>query len=300
MIERYLTLFGKSETIKFLDFNETPPPKWIRVNTLKINPKDLKSRLRKKGFSLKESEWLPYAFKVQKEPLSIGSTHEYLQGYYYIQDIASMLPAHFLNPNSKDLVVDMAAAPGGKATHLAQIMKNLGSLVLIDRNKKRIPALKINIRRMGVHNSIILNMDSKNIQKLGIYADMILLDAPCTGEGLIRQDPSRKKSKKLADILNMSKIQKNLLGSGLDTLKKNGLLLYSTCSIAPEENEFIINDVLKKRKSIKIIPLEENLGISGFTRVYGNDLNEDLKHSQRFYPHKHDTIGFFICLLKKI
>ncbi|MFO7797282.1 MAG: NOL1/NOP2/sun family putative RNA methylase [Promethearchaeati archaeon] len=300
MIERYLKLFDKSETIKFLDSNETSPSTWIRVNTLKINPNNLKSRLTKKGFSLKKSEWLPYAFKVQKEPLSIGSTHEYLQGYYYIQDLASILPPYFLNPKPTDLVIDMAAAPGGKATHLAQIMKNRGSMVLIDWNKKRIPSLESNIRRMGVHNSIILYMDSKNLKKLSIRPDKILLDAPCTGEGLIRQDPKRKKSKQLEDLLKMSQIQKSLLLSGLDTLKSNGLLLYSTCSIAPEENEIVVNEVLKKRKNIRIIKMKKNLGISGFNSVYGNDLNEDLKHTQRFYPHTHDTIGFFICLFKKI
>jgi len=300
MIERYLKIFGKTETLEFLEANETPPSKWIRVNTLKISPEELNSRLTEKGILLEKSEWLPYAFKIIKDPLNIGSLHEYLQGYYYIQDIASMLPAYFLNPQPRDLVIDMAAAPGGKSTHLAQLMNNKGSLLLIERNKKRIPALEFNLRRLGVNNSIVLNFDSNNLEILDLKADKILLDSPCTGEGLIRQDPTRKKSKKYQDILKMSSVQENLLLEGLNCLKKNGLLLYSTCSIAPEENEMVINSVLRKRNDINIIKLKEKFGCHGFINIYGDSLNNELHFAQRFYPHKHDSIGFFTCLFKKL
>lgn len=299
MIERYLKIFGKTETLEFLEANETPPSKWIRVNTLRISPKELKSRLTDKGIFLEKSEWLPYAFKIIKEPLNIGSLHEYLQGYYYIQDIASMLPGYFLNPQPSDLVIDMTAAPGGKSTHLAQLMNNKGSLLLIERNKKRIPALEINLRRTGISNSIVLNFDSKILPQLEISAEKILLDAPCTGEGLIQHDPSRKQSKKYRDIVRMSQIQEKLLLAGFDSLKREGLLLYSTCSIALEENEFVINNVLKKRGDVKIIKLNQKLGNEGYTDFNDRDLHPDLKFSQRFYPHIHDSIGFFICLLQK-
>lgn len=297
MIKRYVDLFGKTETLKLLEANEKSPPKWIRTNTLKITPEELRSRLGAKGFVLEKSEWIPYAFKVIKEPLNIGSLHEYLQGYYYIQDLASMLPPHFLNPKPADLVIDMAASPGGKSTHLAQLMKNRGSLILVERNKKRIPALEINIRRIGVSNSIIINFDSRNLTKLQVKADKILLDAPCTGEGLIRQDSSRKKSKTFEDITKMTKIQEQLLLAGLDCLKSGGQLLYSTCSIAPEENELIINKILNEKKNVEIKQLEQTLGNKGFTTINNEKLSRKLKFSQRFYPHIHNTIGFYVCLL---
>ena len=120
-----------------------------------------------------------------------------------------MLPVHILNPKPNDIVVDMCAAPGGKATHLAQIMNNEGILVLIERNRNRIPALEINLRRLGVSNSIIINEDAVNLSKMNLKADKILLDAPCTGEGLIRQDSSRKRSKTMKDINILSSIQEN-------------------------------------------------------------------------------------------
>jgi NOL1/NOP2/sun family putative RNA methylase len=299
MIERYLQFLGIDDTIKLLKANDKPLTPSIRVNTLKITVSDLKKQLDQKDFKLKPIEWIPYAFEVIKETHNLGSTHEFLQGYYYLQNIASMLPALILDPKPNDVVIDMCAAPGSKATHLAQLMNNEGTLILIDRNRKRIPALEMNIRRMGIKNSIIINMDSKDLSKLNIKVTKILLDAPCTGEGLIRQDPSRKKSRKLKDIEKMAVVQKRLLKAGLNTLESNGELLYSTCSIAPEENELVVHEVLKEEKDFRISNISSTFGVSGLTKVYGKYLNEDLEYSQRLYPHIHDTIGFYLCLIKR-
>ncbi len=299
MIERYIKFLGIDDTIKLLKANEKPLNPSIRVNTLKISGAELKKRLEQKGFELEPIDWVPYAFKIIKETYNLGSTHEFLQGYYYLQNIASMLPSIILDPNPNDIVIDMCAAPGSKATHLAQLMKNQGTLILIDRNRNRIPALETNLRRMGIINSIVLNMDAKDISKLNIKADKILLDAPCTGEGLIRQDPTRKRSKRLRDIEKMSKIQKLLLRVGLKVLKPGGKLLYSTCSIAPEENEIVLNDILQDESDFSIIKINNQYGINGLTRFFENALLEEIKLSQRLYPHLHDTIGFFLCLIKR-
>jgi len=298
MIKRYIQFLGVDGTIELLKANEKPLIPSIRVNTLKITASDLEKRLTKKGFELKQIKWIPYAFKVIQESYNLGSTHEFLQGYYYLQNIASMLSAIILDPKSNDVVIDMCAAPGSKATHMAQLMTNKGTLILIDRNRKRIPALEMNIRRMGIINSIIINMDAINLSKLNIKATKILLDAPCTGEGLIRQDPNRKRSRKMKDIENMASIQKKLLKAGLNALEPNGELLYSTCSIAPEENELVVHEVLEGNNKFRISQIPNTFGVSGLTEVYGKNLREDLKNSQRLYPHIHDTIGFYLCLLK--
>jgi len=299
MIERYIQFLGLDGTIELLKANEKPLNPSIRVNTIKINAADLKKRLNQKGFQLEPIEWIPYAFKVIKESHNLGSTHEFLQGYYYLQKIASMLPAVILDPKPSDIIIDMCAAPGSKATHLAQLMKNEGTLILIDRNRKRIPALEMNIRRMGIINSIVINMDAIYLSKLNIKATKILLDAPCTGEGLIRQDTKRKKSRKMRDIEKMASIQKKLLKAGLNALEPNGDLLYSTCSIAPEENELVIHEVLEEDSNFRISKISNTFGVSGLTEVYGRNLREDLRYSQRLYPHLHDTIGFYLCLLKR-
>ena len=300
MIERYLQFLGIDDTIKLLKANEKPLTPSIRVNSLKIKTKELQIRLNQKGFELKPIKWVSYAFKILKETYNIGSLHEYLQGYFYLQKVASMLPPIILDPKLNDVVIDMCAAPGGKATHLSQLMNNTGTLILIDRNKNRIPALEINLRRMGVINSIVLNLDAVNLSNLNVKADKILLDAPCTGEGLIRQDPSRKKSRSIRDIERIASIQKQLLKSGLLSLKSGGKLLYCTCSIAPEENELVVNEILKKMENYSIIEIFKDFGVPGLNNVFGIDLIEDLKLSQRLYPHIHDTIGFYFCLIKKL
>ncbi len=300
MIERYLKFLGLDETIELLKANERPLIPSIRVNTLKIKVDELRDRLENKGFKLEPIEWVPCGFKIVKERYNLGSLHEFLQGYYYLQNIASMLPAIILDPKPDELVIDMCAAPGGKSTQLAQIMKNEGTLILIDKNRNRIPALEVNLRRLGISNSIVMNFDASQLEELNIKADKILLDAPCTGEGLIRSDTSRKTSKGLKDINKMASIQKKLLSAGLKGLKSGGQLLYSTCSIAPEENELVVNNVLNSFSNLSIIKITRQYGNVGITSVFGRTLRNDLKYSQRLYPHIHDTIGFFFCLIKRL
>jgi len=300
MVERYIQFLGLDETVKMLKANEQPLTSSIRVNTLKISTPELTIRLVQKGFELEPIEWIPYGFKIIKEAYNLGSTHEFLQGYYYLQNVASMLSAIILDPKPNDAIIDMCAAPGSKATHLAQLMGNKGTLILMDINKNRIPALETNLRRMGIMNSIVINLDAINLSKLNVKADKILLDAPCTGEGLIRQDPSRKKSKRMKDIEKMASTQKKLLKAGLNALKSGGKLLYCTCSIAPEENELVVNDVLNEMNNFAIIEISKEYGVKGLTEVFGISLKEDLKFSQRLYPHIHDTIGFYFCLIKKL
>jgi NOL1/NOP2/sun family putative RNA methylase len=299
MINRYLQFLGLDGTISLLKANEKPLLPTIRVNTLKITKEELLERLIRKGFVCEPIENIPYALKILLSPSSIGSQHEYLQGYYYVQNIASMLPAIMLDPNPNDLIIDMCAAPGSKSTQLAQLMQNEGNLILIERNKNRIPALKVNINRMGIINSVILNFDAKNLKTLKIEAYKVLLDAPCTGEGLIREDPSRKKSRRFNQIKKMAKIQSNLLKAGLETLTIGGELLYSTCSIAPEENEIVINSTLEHLPNFSIVKMPFTFGIEGLIKFNGTALREDLVNAQRLYPHIHDTIGFFMCKIKR-
>jgi NOL1/NOP2/sun family putative RNA methylase len=299
MVERYIQFLGLDQTKQLLNANEKPLTPSIRVNTLKTLALKLKERLEEKGFELEQIEWVPYGFNIIKESHNLGSLHEFLQGYYYLQNIASMLSAIILDPKPNEIVIDMCAAPGSKSTHLAQLMENKGTLILIEKNLNRIPALEVNLRRMGIINSIVFNMDAINLSNMNVKGDKILLDAPCTGEGLIRQDPSRKKSKRMKDIEKMASIQKRLLTTGLKALNSGGKLLYCTCSVAPEENELVVDEVLKKSDNYRIIEISKNYGVKGLTNVFGVNLLEDLMFSQRLYPHLHNTIGFYFCLIKK-
>ncbi len=261
---------------------------FIRVNTIKINPNDLKERLEKKNIVL-ENTYLDYVFKVLKSPFSIGATNEYLFGYYYLQSISSTIPPIVLNPSEKDLTLDMCSAPGGKTTHISQLMNNRGTVVSNEINRKRIRSLKSNIYRLGIVNTIILNTDALRLKNLNIHFDKILLDAPCTGNNI--KDKNRVVNKR--DIRFCSIRQKNLLNVGLDILKPNGELVYSTCSQEEEENEKVISYILENRDDIELVDLREYL-----EKIKGVNISEGgIKGTLRINPPDEP---FFIGKFRKL
>lgn len=301
MIKRYSQMFSDfNELIDFLNSNEKIPTRAIRVNTLKISPSMLIKRLRDRGFKIRQSKVMPEALLVDYAPHALSSTPEYLLGYYFIQELASMIPPYILSPKEDEYVLDMCAAPGGKTTHLAQIMKNKGIIFAVDISNKRIEAMKSNLKRLGVTNTIVLQFNAKNISLLGIKYDKILLDAPCTGEGLIPIDKRRKWSRSEYDIHFMSQIQYTLITAGIRVLKKGGILVYSTCSTAPEENEFVISKLLEENNNIFIEDISIPIGRPGYTCIFSKKLNQSLKKCRRFFPHTDGTIGFFVCKLRKL
>ena len=300
MIERYLKLFGKDQIRKFLEGNNRKLIPSIKVNTLKITKEALKEKLVKKGFELISISLVPDAFYVKKAPFSIGATTEYLLGYYYIQGVAPMLPSLLLNTTSEDIVVDMCAAPGGKTINLAQTMNDGGVILALDLNRQRMKSLRSNISRCGVRNVIAIRMDAGDLPDLHVKnISKILLDAPCTGSGLIPIDPRRKTSRDYEDIRFCSTIQTKLLRAGIKCLSTGGELVYSTCSIEPEENEFIIDNVLKE-SNIEIMDLDMRIGEPGLVKIFGRELSAELKKARRFYPYTQNTEGFFVCKMRKV
>ncbi len=230
---------------------------------------------------------------------SIGSTIEYLRGYYYIQDLSSCIAVNELNiPDKGHLnILDMAAAPGGKTTYMAQKLQNNGMIVACESNSKRLSSLIFNLSRCFVKNAAVFNMKSEEVEKLEIEFDRVLLDAPCTCEGIIQKDTSRKKSRTLKDLEICSDLQKKMIIAGFKVLKPGGLMVYSTCSFAPEENEMVIQYLLNSFKDAKIEPVI--FGSEGLTKFHEYKFTEQMHQTKRFYPHYHDTNGFFIAKIRK-
>lgn len=295
-IERFISLFGLQETEKMLIAYEKHPKASIRTNTLKITPSKLKERLIWKGFALEESEWDSIGFIVKKQPFSLGSTTEHLSGMYFIQSQASWLPVIALDPKPEEIIVDLAAAPGGKATHIAQKMKNKGVLFCIDISRERMRSLRSNLSRCGVINNITIRMDGTELHKLGLKVDKILLDAPCSGEGLMAIDKKRRTARSLEDIKRMAKLQKELLSEAILSLKEKGTLVYSTCSTAPEENEEIIDWAIKEYP-VKIEDLSFENTSPGLVTAFNKEFDQNLKKTVRLFPHKNGTEGFFVAKL---
>lgn len=277
--------------VDFKQVNNVKPT--LRINTLKISKKELVSRLRKKGVKLQDVLFLKHGFYFESD-FSLGATPEYLLGYYYLQEAASQLPPIVLDPKEGELVLDMAAAPGSKTTYLAQLMNNKGKIYACDSNSLRLRSLQNNLERLGVTNTIIFRRDARFIDDLAIEFDKILLDAPCSGNFCV--NPNYYIQRTLQDINMMAEKQKQLVKTAFKLLKKEGVLVYSTCSLEPEENEMIVEYALSL--GFKLEDTGLNVGDPGFSEVFGLKL-KDMSKTRRFWPHKHDTEGFFIAKLRK-
>lgn len=298
MIKRFIEMIGEEETKQLLYFNELELHKVIRLNSLRASTSQIKLLLEKKGVKLEDIKGLPEGKRVVKSSVPIGATPEYLNGYYMLQGKNSMHPSRVLNPKEGELVGDFAAAPGGKTAHLAQLMQNKGTVLASEISSNRCRILRSNLARMGVKNTIIMNMDSRNISSLNLAFDKILLDAPCSGSGIIIKDKSRKQSKSIEDIMNYHINQVSLLTEAIETLKLDGEIVYCTCSLEPEENELVISKILEQETVQLIeIDLEGDPGIKDFEEF---KINPQITKTRRLYPHKTRGEGFFIAKMVKL
>lgn len=274
----------------------------IRVNTLKISVEDLKKRL-EKDWLLTPIPWCKEGFWIEhkgaEKRRDIGNLKEHPLGYFYIQEAASMIPPLALDPKPGDKVLDMCAAPGSKASQIAQYMENKGVLIANDATGLRMQPLGLNMQRMGISNSILTLMQGTRFKDFKF--DKVLVDAPCSGTGTIR------KSLKTLLIWNPNVTkkfcgqQKRLLETGFKNLKKDGTLVYSTCSLEPEEDEEVVSYLLDNYKDaqiqeIKLTGLQSSPPITEFkNKTY----NPDVKYCLRLWPQDNDTEGFFIAKIKK-
>lgn len=208
-----------------------------------------------------------------------------------------------LAPQENEKIFDMCAAPGGKSSHIAAIMKNTGVLFSNDLNRDRIHAIIGNFHRMGIVNSVVTSINGIEFKKTMSGFDRVLLDAPCTGTGVVSKDQSVKTSKTKVDIQRCYNLQRKLILSAIDCLssksKTGGYLVYSTCSILPEENEWVIDYALKKRH-VRLVPTGLDFGVEGFTSFGSHRYHPSMKLTRRYYPHTHNMDGFFVAKLQKI
>ena len=217
-----------------------------------------------------------------------------------LQSASSFLPVVALDPQPYEKILDMASAPGGKTTYIAQLMKNTGSLFANDLKKERLRALQFNLYRLGVTNTAVTCRDGRKFGSIFPSTfDRILLDAPCTGLGIISKDPSIKATRQMIDIYKNSHLQKELLLAAIDSCKVNGTVVYSTCSVSPLENEEVVNYALKRR-FVKIVDCGIEVGEEGLTKFVEKRFHVDLKKTRRIYPHVHNMDGFYVAKLVKI
>ncbi|XP_057668003.1 probable 28S rRNA (cytosine-C(5))-methyltransferase [Diorhabda carinulata] len=303
LMEKLMQVFSLSELLEYLEASEVQRPLTIRTNTLKTRRRDLAQALISRGVNLDPiGKWSKVGIVVYSSQVPMGATPEYLAGHYILQGASSMLPVMALAPEENERILDMSSAPGGKASHIAALMKNTGVLFANDINKDRIKAVVGNFHRMGVVNSVITCLDGRQYPHYIKGFDRVLLDAPCTGTGVVAKDQSVKTSKDEIDIQRCYNLQRQLLLSAIDCVSAKsptgGCIVYSTCSILPEENEWVIDFALKKR-NVKLVETGLDFGTDGFVNYRHHRFHPTMKLTKRFYPHTHNMDGFFVAKLKK-
>ncbi|MDO8563426.1 MAG: RsmB/NOP family class I SAM-dependent RNA methyltransferase [Nanoarchaeota archaeon] len=299
--ERMKELLTDSEDFqKYSEIIHTGPRNFIRCNTLKINPQELMERLKKKWNVIQPYSDYPEIILIDQnlKPGELGNSIEHLLGYYYVQEISSMLSVLALDPKPNEFILDMCASPGSKTTQIASRMENTGTLIANDIKMDRIRILASNLEKCGATNTIITRKDGvalcAGLAKLNYKFDRILLDAPCSGEGTLRSSPKTFLMWNKKVVENLSRMQKKLLAFALKALKKDGVLVYSTCTHSPEENEEIIDFALKNfpvRVESIHLPLKSRPGV---TIWKGQTYDDEVKKTCRFYPQDNDSEGFFV------
>lgn len=292
-------LFGKETAEKYFQYIQSKPSSFIRVSRF-CDENLLISQLGVYGVKLEKINAVPYAYKVLEGEEVIGKTLEYNLGKYYIQSLSSMIPPLVLSPNPSDLVMDTCSAPGSKATQMAEIMGNKGTLIVNEPNTDRLKVLVHNIDKTSLVNvGVIRNRGDLLSQVYNNHFDKILVDAPCSALGVLQKKGEVSNWWSLERVENITTVQRAILTAAIKMVKIGGEIVYSTCTLTPEENELIINSVLNKYP-LEVLDIDIPLpGNEGFTSYKGETLNLKLSKARRILPWESGSEGFFIIKLRK-
>jgi NOL1/NOP2/sun family putative RNA methylase len=275
-------------------YKNVTPKQAIRINTMNAEKTDdLLQRLRLIGVELERVSFLNQGYWVHKSKFSVGATSEYLLGLYSIQEAAAQVPVTLFTELENKTVLDACAAPGGKTVQLADSMHNTGAIVALDVRNQRLTALANQLERCHVKNTVVYFSDARQVSQLNLSFDRILLDMPCSGN--FAADKNWFNRRTIKDVQRNASLQREILAETVKVLRDNGEMVYSTCSLEPEENELNIDWAIK------------NLGLQvekvycqgqrALTDVLGKNLDPSVAECRRIWPGR--TQGFFVCKLKR-
>jgi NOL1/NOP2/sun family putative RNA methylase len=268
--------------------------KTIRIKSSNVKkPRDLAKRLQELGLVLAKVPFLENGYWVEESHFSVGATTEYLSGLYSIQEAAAQIPATLFTELKDKAVLDACAAPGGKTTQLSDLMRNTGTIVALDIDRQRLTALSNQLERCRVKNTIVYQLDARRVSQLKTSYNRMLLDMPCSGNFVT--DRNWFKRRTIKDVERNAALQREILKETVEMLEHDGEIIYSTCSLEPEENELNIDwAVMSLGLRVEEISC---YGQEGLTEVFGKHLDDSVKNCVRIWPG--ETQGFFICKLLK-
>jgi 16S rRNA (cytosine967-C5)-methyltransferase len=287
LVKRYVQRFGREETEKLLFTNNEKPFLTLRINALKTKPDDFKQLLESVHLNYRQGVYLPEFFKLQNLT-NITAWEYYSKGFFNIQDESAGLACRLLDVQEGFRILDMCAAPGGKTAYIAALIHSRGEVVAIDRFESRLKLLQKNMERLEVDCVRTVALDALEYHSLPF--DRILVDVPCSGTGTLSKKPDIKWRRDIFDIRDLNKIQLNLLSKAATLVKKDGVIVYSTCSIEPEENFEIVKEFLSK---------ENNFKLESAKRIFPDEIVDENGCIQTL-PQKHKMDGAFSAKLVRV
>ena len=291
--EEWIDQLGEEETAALAQAMLAPPPFTIRVNTLKISRDELHTRLAAEGVTAEPASYSPFAMHISGS-IQLASLASFREGLFTVQDESSQIAAILLSPQPGERLLDICAAPGGKTTHMAQLMQNRGSIVACDASPCKLDLVTETAARLGITTITTIPLNAvRPLTPLGEEKfDRILVDAPCSGLGVLRRNPEGKWWKNRQNIAELALIQKAILANAANRLAAGGTLLYATCSTMPEENETVVDNFLSHSPDFVLEDLRE------LFPEFRNLFTE--RGCFRSWPHRDGMDGFFAARLRRI
>jgi len=286
MVKRWVSRFGVEEAARLLQANNERPPLSLRINTLKIEPATFLTQLEQQQISYTGSSHIDYFVKV-KALTRIGQMELFRNGMFTIQDESGALPGILLAPRPGERVVDLCAAPGGKTTHLSELMKNEGEVVAIDKYEAKLKLIRAACDRLGCSNVVLRVGDALEYEQESV--DKVLLDVPCSGLGVLAKKPDIKWKRDVVDIQKLHGVQLQFIESAARLLAAGGVLVYSTCTTEPEENREVVEEFLRAHPDFRLDHA-------------GQYVSKDLVTTDGYietFPHRHEMDGSFAARLVK-
>jgi len=297
MVARWLERYGYEDTQKLLMFNNQGPPLTVRANRMKNDARELKATLEEEGVTVREGVVFGTSLVLENLPVPLFQLRSYREGMFYVQGESTMLIPLCLSPRPDSLVYDFCCGVGGKTTHLAEIMGDRGSIIAFDMHQHKLELLKTNCQRLGI--SIVESREGDLFDSIrGLdQADTVLLDAPCSGLGVLRSRADLRWRKKEADIRIISGLQSQMLEQIARTVRPGGRLLYSTCSLEPEENQAVAEGFINRHRDFEFLDFGEILDCNPW--LIGDPGFMD-KGRLTIFPPRHQLDGMFISLMRRI
>jgi NOL1/NOP2/sun family putative RNA methylase len=292
-LDRYRSIIADWE--EFERFCARPLPVDARVNALRVSPDALRDRLAPHGVTIESATWDPCAIRASRP---IGRTLEHWLGLFYLQERVQSAPVLALDPQPGERVLDLCAAPGGKTVDIAIRMQNTGCVVANEPNGRRQQSLLTNVNRIGIWNVTASEYYGQDFPA-AVTFDRVLVDAPCTAEGTLRKQASLRTGATAPAVARLARLQRQLIVRGFDRLRAGGVLVYSTCTFAPEENEAVVSHLLQSREA-QVVPFDPPFPhASGLLEWEEARYEEGTQRCVRIYPQHLDSGGGFVARIER-